>query len=172
MKSITRRICGGARATTSFFGALLRHEDRVQATTAEGYPLLEGWPRPAEQAIALAVKNAPSRPTPRYALYCFDGTHRGEAILLHRDVETVGVEAHHTVVLTPGKNAASGTFQMFLTDGLRILAAAGDSFRVNGQELRDASLYDFDRLDLSGNRFVVLDLAWAQRHDTTFEVAR
>jgi hypothetical protein len=162
MKSITQRLRRGACATSSFLGALLRPEDRVEATTPEGYPILEGWPRPAEQAIAAAVRNAPAAPAPRYALYCFEGAHRGEAILLHRDVETVGTEARHTIVLTPVGDTPSGTFQFFLSDGLRCLAAAGDSFRVNGRELRDASLFDFDRLDLSGNRFVVLDLAWAQ----------
>lgn len=170
MKSITRTLKSGAGATASFLGALFRHEDRVASSTADGYPVLEGWPRAAERDVAETARTAPKAPRPRYALYCFDGAHRGETLLLHRDVETVGTEARHTIVLTPGNDAAAGTFQFFLGEGLRCLAAAGESFRVNGLEVRDAALYDFDRVDLSGNRFVVLDLVWAQ--STTFEVSR
>ena len=167
---ITQKLRRGAAATSSFFGALLRHEDRVATTTGEGYPVLEGWPRPAEQAIARAVLLAPAKPTPRFALYCYEGAHRGEAMLLHRDVETMGTEARNSVVLTPTADATPGAYQFFLGEGLRCLAVAGETFRINGSELSDATLYDFDRLDLAGNRFVVLDLAWAS--GARFEEAR
>lgn len=163
MRKTVGKVRAGGRCIASFFGALLRHEDRIESTTPDGYAVLDGWNAAPEETLVRASEQRRARPKapPRFALFCYEGPHRGEAVLLHRSVETMGSEVKHSVVVTPSGTEAPSSFQFFLGGGLRCLSAVGTTFRVNGAEQREADLYDFDRVDLLGNRFLVLDLSLA-----------
>jgi hypothetical protein len=156
-----RRILPLLRAAGSYTAALVTRRDAVVGRSEAGYPVLESWDRSPEQEVAArcrAEKQAVP-PAARAALYCYDGAHRGEVLLLRREVESVGVAVGCTLVVTPRTAAPEAVFQFSFGRTVRLVAGPGATFQLNDKVGRDCELYDYDRLDFLDNRFLFLDLA-------------
>ena len=160
-----RKSCAFVKAVATFLAALFRRTDRIDHFTQQGYPVLSGWKCSPEQALVercRALKAVASRPS-RMALFGLSGPHQGEVILLTQKGETLGTSVSATTVLTPA-GTGSGTYQASYRSGplAGSYGFSGNSLKVNGLEEQAADLYDFDTVELSGNRFLVLDCARAE----------
>jgi len=147
------------RASGAFGRSLLRSRAGVTDYSANGFSRLEGWGRvPEEDLIARCRgRQGAACGTARMALVGITGPHAGETFLLRGAIQTVGQIAGADVVITP-VGEPRGNFQFVFDRGARLVAAPGGEFRLNGSPVVESELYDYDDIELLGNRFLVMQL--------------
>lgn len=162
MRKALKVVFSAARAAGSFVRATFGPRDREVGRDAQGRSRLDGWEQVPETRVAAAAKalSQRRRAAGRWGLMGLSGPHRGELLLLREDRERLGAGSSSSVVVTPG-GAAQGRYLASLDDGLHLAGEGEAAFRVNGREERSAELFDYDELDLLGNRFLVLRIEGA-----------
>jgi hypothetical protein len=123
-----------------------------------GHEVLEGWAySPDEKIIALAEAKVQSRlGAGNSALYCFEGKHKGELFLLKASSERLGCDVGASLILTPSNDAAGGSFRMLTKGKLTLTSETAVPFLLNGREEHRSELFDYDEVEMLGNRFVVM----------------
>lgn len=155
-----KTIVATFKAMFAFLKALLERKDPVSRVSDGGHTILKGWDGAPEEDLIemfLAEQSAP-KGTARGALYCFKGTHAGEVLFLASGVNLLGSSPENQLVVTPENSGAANGLRFFVNGVTQLLANPGTSFRVNGREEHQASLFDFDEVELMGNHFLVMDL--------------
>lgn len=145
-------------ASTRFVGSLFQRRAKVSGLSTNGHRMMENWNGcPEEQILAAveAIRNSPGRPA-RVALFGLDGPHTGEYFVLANGVELIGRDSQCSVVLTPREMNRRDRCRVFINGTVRLLAETGSHFKVNGQEIEQCELFDYDEVELLGNRFLVL----------------
>lgn len=147
-------------AVGSMVAATFRRKDKVVERTAGGYPLLKGWTSSPEEAIVqrLSELKRAELPPIQAVLFCTTGSNPGEVLPLRRDIENMGPSIQNSIVVTPNQGNPEQNFQITLGKRPRLMAEAGKSFHVNGNEEREAELYDFDQISLLGNQYLLMDI--------------
>ena len=154
------------KSILTYLGTLFRHKDKIVGTSPTGFPLVEGWEKSPEEEILNYFNQftASHSRDGKLALYCYEGPHRGEVVMLNKEVETLGASTISTRAVTSTTSHEFPHYQLLLNQNFRLLAERGYSFRLNGSEVQEGNLFNFDELDLLENRFLVLDLTekkWA-----------
>lgn len=149
-------------ASGAFLRALVTRRDPVKGHSQSGHALIEGWDHAPEDEIirqAYLVSRKSQRPA-TVALFGYDGPARGELIPLRGSVLTVGTATTNQIVLTPAANRAesAGPYPFDLSEGITVSAPLGQRVKVNGREEEKCELYDYDRVELAGNHFLVLEM--------------
>ena len=148
------------KAVGVFFKTLFQPFVPVASFSENGHGIVVGWEDSPEEGHierSMAIRELPEG-TARLGLYCVEGPHVGELFFLRRKRETIGKSLNHTVVLTPRAGAESRTYTVLVNGEVSLLAETGRFFRLNGTEHCKSDLYDYDEIELLGNRFLVLDL--------------
>ena len=144
----------------TFFGTLLGRRDNVLDATTQGYPLLAGWERSPEEDLVRQGNEALQAflPRPRAVLFCYEGPHQGETLYLRRDTESIGSSSSHSVVITPDVEAMPATYFVRTANPMTISGEWGQMVRVNGVDVNGTEIFDYDKIDILGNRCVFLTL--------------
>lgn len=148
-------------ASFAFVRALFTRRDPVKNYSQGGHALLEGWDHAPEEEIIRRAGNASRKSVApaAVALYGYAGPALGELIPLRGPFLTVGTEITNHVVLTPDSKAGTcGPYPFEIADGITVSAPAGQRVRVNGREEERCDLYDYDRIELGGNHFLVMEM--------------
>lgn len=147
-------------AGLAFLKALVSRRDPVKSFSANGHSLLEGWDHAPEEELIRKAMNASRKAEhpARVALYGYAGPSKGELIALHGHLLTLGTEIGNEVVLTPSKPGPAGPYTLDLSGGFTLTAPQGHRVWVNGREEDRARLYDYDRVELCGNKFLVMEM--------------
>ena len=147
------------KAAGSFCQAFFGRHDNVVAKSELGLPVLEGWNGTPEDAW-LSSANLATHHTgvPRYALYCFHGSHAGEVFFLTQQTTFLGLGAQSSIVLTSADERDSAGYKIEIQPNPRLVADHGYKFSLNGRATSEAQVFDYDELELLGNRFLVMDL--------------
>lgn len=157
-----RKIFDMFLAGLAFLRALVARRDPVKSYSKNGHSILEGWDcAPDEEIIQRALlAGRKAQTSARVALFGYAGPARGELIPLEGTLLTAGTAATNSVVLTPSpaSSGSAGPYPFELTGGTRVSAPHGQKIRVNGREEEMCDLYDYDRLELCGNKFLVLEM--------------
>jgi hypothetical protein len=95
---------------------------------------------------------------PRFALFCFQGAHEGEVFFLTRQTTLLGTDASSSIVLTAAHANESAAYQIDLQSQPKLRSQGGSPFLLNGRPATQAEVFDYDELEILGNRFLVLDL--------------
>lgn len=156
-----KRISHFMSASGAFLKTLVKPSENSSGFSVNGHTILEGWNgAPEEQLIArckqLQAKKA--KQSRRIALYCFQGSHEGEVLFLGRSFETIGRGTHNSLVLTPIEGEEARRYQMMINGVRTLIAETGTVFKLNGLEEQQAELFDYDELEILGNKFIVLDV--------------
>lgn len=147
------------KAAGSFCSTLFARGAKVQGMSSSGFPVMEGWKTaPEETWLSNALSGMAGTGVPRYALFCFQGTHSGEVFFLTQATTCIGASSNAAIVLTSGNEREAGLFHLDIQPVPRLRAQSGTSFMLNGRQVGQADLFDYDEVDLYGNRFLVLDL--------------
>ena len=147
------------KAASSFCQALLRRPDKRTKTSALGLPVLDGWPSAPEDVWLESAEKAVQRTgVPRFALYCFQGSHSGEVFFLTHRTTFLGLGAESSIVLTSGDERDSAGYKIELLPQPKVVADHGYKFQLNGRLTSEAEVFDYDELEVLGNRFLVMDL--------------
>lgn len=141
------------------FGSHLLHRTAGEkGLSANGHVIMDGWPfSPQEEVIRKfqVEKSTPHRGS-RVTLYGLAGSHAGEYFPLANSVELLGTESECSLVLTPVASAHHQRYRLFINGVVRMLAENGSYFRLNGTETEQAELFDYDEIEVLGNRMLVL----------------
>jgi hypothetical protein len=148
------------KATFAFLRALVERRDPVMRLSDTGHSVLRGWEDAPEENLLREFQDEQETPkgTPKGALYCFKGTHAGEVLFLQSGVNMLGASPDNHLVVTPEGGGAQNGLRFFVNGVTQCLANPGTTFKVNGHEEHQASLFDFDEVELMGNQFLVMDL--------------
>lgn len=147
------------KAAGSFCSSLFSRPERTVGQSALGLPLLEGWDQaPEDMWMQSAKKSQRHSGVPRYALYCFSGSHSGEVFFLTQQSTFLGLGAESGIVLTSNDTRDSSAFKIELQPHPRVVAEHGYKFLLNSRQTSEAEIYDYDEVELLGNRFLVMDL--------------
>jgi len=147
-------------AALAFVRALFDRRDPVKNYTQGGHALLEGWDHaPEDEIIRRAmVANQKSASPASVALFGYAGPAKGELIPLRGPLLTVGTASNNQVVLTPSAAGQAGPFPFEIAKRITVSAPTGMKVRVNGRDEERCDLYDYDRVELCGNHFLVLEM--------------
>ena len=143
--------------------ALITRRDAIARHSQNGHSILKGWDHAPEEEIiqsALLASRKPLGPA-KVALFGYAGPARGELIALHGALLTAGTASTNQVILTPSTlgEGQVGPFPFELSSGTKVSAPHGQKIRVNGREEEMCDLYDYDRIELCGNHFLVLEMS-------------
>jgi hypothetical protein len=138
------------KAAGTFCQALLGRNRSAQASSAAGQRPEDVWLH--------QMRRPETKGCPRYALFCFGGSHEGEVFFLTQATTFLGPFAGASIVLTPGHAAESSAYQIDLESQPKVRAQSGAPFLLNGRPTTQADVFDYDEVELLGNRFLVLDL--------------
>lgn len=148
------------RACAAFFRTLFAPKMPIKKYSPNGHPILEGWTHSPEEKIiekAIDARNF-QKGRARLALYCYMGPHKGELLILDRNLETFGRDASNSKVITSDALEETTQYTIFQNGVSKLIAPSGQFFKVNGIEEQRSNLYDFDEIELLGNRFLALAL--------------
>lgn len=160
MKSAMRKLLLMIGGIGKGLRVMLGPSDKVSGRDSQGRPRLNGWESVPEShiaAAAFALRNS-RRIRGKWALVGLAGPHESEMLLLRNDRERLGSGVANSVVVTPVGEAA-GIYRASFDEGFRLAGEGDVAFRVNGKEERAAELFDYDELEILGNRFLVLQLS-------------
>ncbi|MCB0418132.1 MAG: hypothetical protein H6617_11970 [Bdellovibrionaceae bacterium] len=149
------------KASGVFVKELLRPKDRVAGYSPNGHTLLEGWEEAPEERILARCQQQQKlrRAQPRrLALYCFDGAHQGEILFAGKSFETLGRAKSSSLVMTPVQNEDFRSYQLMINGVRTLIAEPGTVFKLNGHEEQQGELFDYDEVELLGNRFLALQV--------------
>lgn len=155
-----RKVLSISKASVGFMMSLFRPSEPVVGFSPNGHSILNSWEgAPEEFLIAESEKlrQEHANRERQMALYCIEGPHAGELLFLGRSFETLGRAAENSVTVTPAESGDNRRYQLLINGVRTLMAETGDVFRLNGREEHKCELYDYDELELLGNRFVVLD---------------
>jgi hypothetical protein len=156
-----RKLFIFAKALGAFVKALVKPHEAVVSFSSHGHSTLKGWERCPEEDVAVGIATVRVHEKPRLALYGYEGPHAGELLPVRAGREFLGPEVGNSVVVTPGTGAAHANFMVDADEQITLSAQSserGMNFRLNGREGEECALFDYDELELLGNKFVVLDL--------------
>lgn len=147
-----------AKGMLSYLKILIRPNYPMVARSANGHSILKDWETAPEENIIFEGLNQ-SKNRERYVklgLYCYEGPHRGELLLLGNEIESLGRSADNSVVITPKDRLERSSYKAMLNGSNLLVSDTGSFFHLNGQLTHKAELFDFDELYLLGNKFIVL----------------
>lgn len=147
------------KACLAFVGALFGRRQRAAQFSPNGHAVLEGWDKSPDEEILQGLNALKNRRVnhPRLFLYGISGPHQGEVFALGRGRERLSKDMEATVVLTPATRG-EGAYQMLINGHITLTSDAGSYFRLNGREEESSEVYDYDEIDLMGNRFLMLEV--------------
>jgi hypothetical protein len=158
-----RRVCVFMKALGAFLTTLVGAQDQVVAVSQNGHSKLKGWDRCLDEEIAQKVSKGKETKEPFLGLFCYEGPHEGNLLMLAEGRESLGADSANSVVITPRTGFKQATFQLQSDRiaGSKLVAKSlepSGMFRVNGREESQCVLFDYDEIEVLGNRFLVLDL--------------
>jgi hypothetical protein len=165
-----KKIRNYVSASLGFLKMLVRARTKTTGQSVNGHDVCVGWPHsPDEDVVKLAVDLRATVPTvPRVALYCFSGPHAGELFCLSQRAERLASDTGASVVLTPSAGMpADASFRLLINGSLTLSSETTFPFRLNGAEEQKAEIYDYDELELVGNRCLVLVLPRSTNESVT-----
>ena len=155
-----KAICRTAKALYGYFKTLVRPSFPIQGRSLHGHTVLAGWQDAPEEKLILSatqLKNQKHREI-KLACFCYEGPHAGELIFLGKEMETLGKDSANSIVLTPSDRENQSTYKLMLNDMPLLMTEKGDLFKLNGRTSQKAELFDFDELEILGNKLLVLSL--------------
>jgi hypothetical protein len=155
------RLIGLFKAVGAFFTTLFSPPTTVASYSKSGQAILNGWPNsPEERLIEFArdINKASNQPV-RLGMYCFSGAHEGEVLTFRKPQEELGVDVFSTQVLTPSDRENKFRFRLLLNGSITLTSEPGSVFKVNQMETLESKLFDYDEIEIAGNRCLVLDLS-------------
>ena len=153
-----KRVAAFTTASGAFLRSLVSRRSKVVGHSQNGHPLFEGWSRCPEEGMLelLEGQKAMGKRAARVTLLCLEGPHSGEYFSLSNSVEILGRDAQCSLVLTPNEATRTDRCRIFINGTIRMLAETGSHFKVNGHDTEASELFDYDEIDVLGNRFLVL----------------
>lgn len=146
------------KAAGSFCQTLFGRSIKTSGMSPSGFPVMQGWKTAPEEAwLAQGRQARAAVSNPRYALFCFQGTHSGEVFFIANQL-SIGSHANNSIVLTAPHEGEAAVFQMETQPMPRLRSQSGSPFSLNGRAVVEAELFDYDELDIFGSRFLMLDL--------------
>ncbi|MEZ4749445.1 MAG: hypothetical protein R3B54_02105 [Bdellovibrionota bacterium] len=149
------------KASGAFMKELVRPKDRVAGYSPNGHSLLDGWEEAPEERILAKCQQLQKKRRAqqrRIALYCFEGAHQGEILFAGKSFETLGRAKNSSLVLTPVQSEDFRSYQLMINGVRTLIAEPGTVFKLNGHEEQQGELFDYDEVELLGNRFLALQV--------------
>ncbi len=139
--------------------------DPAKGRSENGHVLLQGWKGVPEEEIlhAFEKRRALRARSAACALYAFEGPHQGEVQFVPRGKSFLGLAANDGLTLTPGPGRPAEDLRLS-TGHPCYLESKEVAFKVNGQETQSTALFDFDEVEVNGNKFLYLDLSSEGNH--------
>ncbi len=148
------------KAIWIFLVKLFEAKDPVSSLCDKKHVVLKGWktcPDCKKNEIFNEEKKFKLNQRSLFWLYCFNGPHEGEVFALKNRLETLGVSNKHSIVFTPRNLKNRSSYQLYLEDEVTLTTKQGQNFILNGKEEVQASLIDFDIVEILGNEFLVFE---------------
>lgn len=149
------------KASWAFTKTLLRPLDPIQGWCRKGHTQLKGWDRcPDCDWIELAQRSIYKRRNikPRLLFYGIRGPHSGGLISLGGREEKIGLSVLDSKIISPAVGHENGEYRLIFEDSSFLLSENSHPFRTNDRESWKEAILDYDEVEISGNRFLALDI--------------